>query len=212
MLSVSDTGHGMSAETQEHIFEPFFTTKEVGKGTGLGLSMVHGTVNQSGGAVFVDSEIGRGTTFRIYFPPAGEPTPASGPISASIPAARGNREPTILVVEDEDVVRALVASTLAHHGYRILRASSAEEALDLSTDAGTIDLLLTDANMPGMSGIALARLFLAARPDLPVIVMSGYSEEMLETSTLPPHAGVLQKPFTPNDLRQRIREILGTSP
>ena len=108
-------------------------------------------------------------------------------------------------------MRALVSSTLSQHGYRVLRAASAEEALDLATDAGAIDLLLTDATMPGMSGIALAKMLVAARPDLPVIVMSGYSEEMLDMSGLAEPVRVLHKPFTPNELRQRIREVLDTS-
>jgi PAS domain S-box-containing protein len=207
-LGVSDTGHGMSAETQAHIFEPFFTTKDVGKGTGLGLAMVYGTVNQSGGFVFVESEVDGGTTFRIYFPPAGARAPSPAPLAAARVATAPPSGHTILVVEDEEVVRALVSSTLAHEGYRVLRAASADEALDLATDAGAIDLLLTDASMPGTSGLALARMLLAARPDLPVIVMTGYSEETLDISGLPEQARVLQKPFTPNELRQRIREVL----
>jgi PAS domain S-box-containing protein len=216
-LSVADTGHGMSAETQAHIFEPFFTTKDVGKGTGLGLSMVYGTVNQSGGFVWVESEPYRGTTFRLYFPQAATHRPASAaaPVASPPPIASSPTpaaEHTILVVEDEDSVRELVASTLARDGYRVLRAASAEDALGRAADAGRIDLLLTDARMPGMSGIALARILLETHPDLPVVVMSGYSEEVLDMAGFPASAQVLQKPFTPKLLRQRIREILGTSP
>ena len=203
-LSVADTGHGMSAETQAHIFEPFFTTKEVGKGTGLGLAMVYGTLKQSGGFIFVDSQPGHGATFRLHFPPAAPRDPAEA--SRRRPAAQG--VDTLLVVEDEPAVRALVSSTLSHEGYRVLPAASAKEALSLANEGETIDLLLTDASMPGASGLALAKMLLAMRPDLPIIVMSGYSEEMLDTSGLPPSLTILRKPFTPSELRTRIRETL----
>ena len=206
VLSVGDTGHGMSVETQAHIFEPFFTTKDVGKGTGLGLSTVYGMVSQSGGFIWVASEPYRGSTFRLYFPPAVVRPPAPAP--PVVPRGTGQ---TILVVEDEDAVRELVASTLAKGGYHVLRAASADEALGMTTDAGTIDLLLTDATMPGTSGVALARILLAASPDLPVLMMSGFSEDVLDTSGLPPSVRVLRKPFTPRELQQRIREVLGTS-
>jgi len=203
-LRVTDTGHGMSAETQAHIFEPFFTTKEVGKGTGLGLAMVYGTVKQSGGFIFVESQPGHGATFRLHFPPATAREPAAGlPKQTTAPSSD-----TLLVVEDEQAVRALVSSTLAHEGYRVLPAASAKEALALAADAGTIDLLLTDASMPGSSGLTLAKMLLATRPDLPVIIMSGYSEEMLDTTGLPASISILRKPFTPSELRARIRETL----
>jgi PAS domain S-box-containing protein len=203
-LSVIDTGHGMSAETQAHIFEPFFTTKEVGKGTGLGLAMVYGTVKQSGGFIFVDSQPGHGATFRLHFPPAAPREPAE----TSQRQAAARAFDTLLVVEDEQAVRALVSSTLSHEGYRVLPAASAKEALALANEAGTIDLLLTDASMPGASGLALAKMLLATRPDLPVIIMSGYSEEMLDTAGLPASLTILRKPFTPSELRSRIRETL----
>jgi PAS domain S-box-containing protein len=203
-LGVRDTGHGMSAETQAHIFEPFFTTKEVGKGTGLGLAMVYGTVKQSGGFIFVDSQPDRGATFLLHFPPAAIPEPEA----ESQPQTGAHAWDTLLVVEDEQAVRALVSSTLAHEGYRVLPAASAEEAVALANETGKIDLLLTDASMPGTSGLALAKMLLTTRPDLPVIIMSGYSEEMLDTTGLPASIAILRKPFTPTELRARIRETL----
>jgi CheY-like chemotaxis protein len=203
VLRVSDTGHGMSRDTQARIFEPFFTTKETGKGTGLGLSMVYGTLKQIGGYIFVDSEIGRGTTFRLYFRPAAAPV---------VPPPHTTRTPepgdeTVLIAEDEPSVRNLVASTLRSEGYRLLIAGSAEEALDLA-DAfvDPIQLLLTDAIMPGKSGVELANVLLEKRPGLRAIIMSGYTKETL--SGLDSRVELLQKPFTPKDLRKRIREAL----
>jgi PAS domain S-box-containing protein len=207
VLTVTDTGHGMPRETQARIFEPFFTTKDVGKGTGLGLSMVYGTLKQIGGFIFVDSEPGRGTTFRLYFPPAIKPQAAS-----PAPAPREDHPTgteTLLIVEDETAVRNLVASALRHDGYQLLLASSAEEALRLvEAHTGRIDLLLTDAIMPGRSGLELANMMVARQPGLPVIVMSGYTEENLAISGLTEPPALLQKPFTPRDLRRRIREVL----
>jgi two-component system cell cycle sensor histidine kinase/response regulator CckA len=203
-LGVRDTGHGMGADTLAHIFEPFFTTKEVGKGTGLGLAMVYGTVKQSGAFIFVESEEGCGANFLLHFPPAASHEPAV----ASQPQTSAHGWDTLLVVEDEQAIRSLVSSTLAHEGYRVLPAASAQEAVTLANDAERIDLLLTDASMPGASGLALARMLLVTRPDLPVIIMSGYSEEMLDTSGLPPSITILRKPFTPTELRARIRETL----
>jgi PAS domain S-box-containing protein len=207
VLTVTDTGHGMARETQARIFEPFFTTKDVGKGTGLGLSMVYGTLKQIGGFIFVESELGRGTTFRLYFPPAMKP-----PVAPAPPAAREEHPTgteTLLIVEDETAVRNLVASALRHDGYQLLLASSAEEALKLlDAHTGRIDLLLTDAIMPGKSGLELANMMVARQPGLPVIVMSGYTEENLAISGLTEPPALLQKPFTPRDLRRRIREVL----
>jgi two-component system cell cycle sensor histidine kinase/response regulator CckA len=208
VLRVSDSGHGMPRETQAHIFEPFFTTKAVGKGTGLGLSMVYGTLKQIGGFIFVDSEVGRGTTFRLYFPPAVAAPPAPGAASKPRDRERQGQE-TLLIVEDEPSVRNMVASALRHDGYRLLIASSAEEALT-TADAhdGPIDLLLTDAMMPGKSGVELANLMAGRRPATPVIVMSGYTDETLDVPGLKEPIVLLQKPFTPRELRRRIREVL----
>jgi two-component system cell cycle sensor histidine kinase/response regulator CckA len=206
LLRVADSGQGMSRDTQARIFEPFFTTKDVGKGTGLGLSMVYGTLKQIGGFIFVASEIDRGTTFSLYFRPAASVAPVA-PISRS--DRRGQGRETVLIVEDETSVRNLVASALRHDGYRLLLASSAEEALTMA-DAhdGTIDLLLTDAIMPGRSGLELANLMVARRPGLTVVVMSGYTGEDLAIAGLTEPVTLIQKPFTPNDLRKRIREVL----
>jgi two-component system, cell cycle sensor histidine kinase and response regulator CckA len=208
VLRVTDTGHGMSPETQARIFEPFFTTKDPGKGTGLGLSMVYGTLKQIGGYVFVDSEQGHGTTFRLYFRPASS-RPQNGVAPAQSGVVDSGRADlhTILVVEDEPAVRNLVASALRADDYRLLLASSAEEALQMvEASSERIDLLLTDAIMPGRSGIELANLLLKKRPGLRVIVMSGYTEESLDG--LDDRVELLQKPFAPRELRRRIREAL----
>jgi len=207
VLLVSDTGHGMSRDTMARIFEPFFTTKDVGKGTGLGLSMVYGTLKQSGGFIFVDSEVGQGTTFRLYFPPV-IPQPAPAPTApARKPERRGHE--TLLIVEDETSVRNFVASSLRHENYQLLLAASADQALAMvESHTGPIDLLLTDAMMPGRTGMELAQLLTARRPGLPVIIMSGYTEHNLSGTDADHVAAVLQKPFTPRDLRRRIREVL----
>ena len=210
-LRVADTGLGMTRETQARVFEPFFTTKAIGKGTGLGLSMVYGTLKQIGGFIFVDSELDRGTTFRLYFPPAAERAEAAPPEPTAAPAASGDRKgrETLLIVEDEDSVRNLVASALRHDGYQLLLAKSAEDALRLDEQhTGPIDLLLTDAIMPGKSGIELAAAMAARRPALPVIIMSGYTEETLTGAPLDKPISLLQKPFTPRELRRRIRDVL----
>ncbi len=208
VLRVSDSGHGMPRETVDRVFEPFFTTKQVGKGTGLGLSMVYGTLKQIGGFIFVDSEVNRGTTFHLYFPPRAAPEPAAGDTPSARESERHGQE-TLLIVEDESSVRNLVASALRRDGYRLLLASSADEALT-AADAheGPIDLLLTDAMMPGRSGIELANLMAARRPGLPVIIMSGYTEETLAVPGLKEPIALLRKPFTPRELRRRIRELL----
>ena len=204
VLSVADTGHGMTLETQAHIFEPFFTTKEIGKGTGLGLSMVYGTLKRSGGFIFVDSEIGRGTTFRLYFPAAHAEASAPEPPAPREERPRGHE--TLLIVEDETSVRNLIAAALKNDGYDLLLAGSAEEALTIvESHKGAIDLLLTDAILPGRSGVELVAEMAKRRPGLRVLVMSGYTEDTLSMET-----GVvrLQKPFTPRELRQRIRDAL----
>ena len=206
VLSVADTGQGMDPETQAHIFEPFFTTKEVGKGTGLGLSMVYGTVKQTGGFIFVESEAGRGASFHMYFPPAAPVGPASAPAA---PARRVSSGPeTLLVVEDEPSVRGLVTASLAAEGYRILQAGSADEALRVAAGHPAIDLLLTDANMPGRSGIDLAGQLVAERPGLSVVIMSGYTTESLAVEGLRGPVCLLQKPFTPKELRRTIHDAL----
>jgi PAS domain S-box-containing protein len=207
VLRVADTGHGMTADTMSRIFEPFFTTKESGKGTGLGLSMVYGTLKQIGGFIFVDSERDRGTTFHLFFPLPRRVEPQPRPDADVRQAGRRGHE-TLLIVEDEPAVRNLVASALRHEGFELLLAASAEEALAIvgGRDA-PIDLLLTDALMPGKSGVELATLLMARSPGLPVILMSGYADEAL-TMTGADSVERLQKPFTPGELRQRIRQML----
>jgi len=207
-LAVSDTGHGMTAETQARIFEPFFTTKPAGKGTGLGLSMVYGTLKQIGGFVFVSSELGRGTTFNLYIPPApGARAAASRAPDASSASARA----TILVAEDEPAVRQIVASTL-RADYDVLLAASGDEALAIAdTLSGPPDLLLTDAVMPGKSGVEVAARLVEKWPALRVMFMSGFTDEDLSLSRSTHPVGVIQKPFTPRDLRARVREALASA-
>jgi two-component system cell cycle sensor histidine kinase/response regulator CckA len=208
-LRVADTGHGMAPETQARIFEPFFTTKDVGKGTGLGLSMVYGTLKQIGGFIFVDSAPERGTTFRLYFLPSTARPPSSTSTPVALPPSERKGRETLLIVEDEPAVRNLVASALKNDGYQLLLATSAEDALEIAGGfEGPIDLLLTDAIMPGKSGIELANLMTAKQPGLPVIIMSGYTEETLTAGELSTPLALLQKPFTPRELRRRIRDVL----
>jgi len=211
-LSVSDTGTGMSDEVRQHLFEPFYTTKPKGKGTGLGLSTVYGIVRQSGGDITVASELGVGTTFTVYLPVKGRIAIPStdGPVSAGgggIVTLTG--EESILVVEDEAPVREIVRRALAAAGYSVMVASEANEALALEAAGSAIDLVVTDMILPGQSGRELAREFRRRRPEIRVLVMSGYSGEHGEApETLPEGAGYLAKPFSLVELRRRVREIL----
>jgi two-component system, cell cycle sensor histidine kinase and response regulator CckA len=208
MLKVSDTGHGMDAATMAHIFEPFFTTKPMGKGTGLGLSTVYGIVKQSGGSIGVRSDIDRGTEFRIHLPAATNlPRIASGRnISEKI---MGGTE-TVLVAEDEPELRELTRIFLESYGYKVLAASGANQAIHLSEISGAaIDLLLTDVIMPGMSGRQLAEKILARRPQIKIIYMTGYTDDMVvQHKVLEPGMNLLQKPFTKFDLAARVRSTL----
>ncbi len=209
-LLATDTGEGMSGETLTHIFEPFFTTKDVGKGTGLGLSMVYGTVQQVGGFIDVESEPQKGTTFRLYFPPAREraeapPPPPPVPVVPHLA--------TILVVDDQAAIRDLAIATLRRAGYRVLSAASGKEALALAGARGArLDVLLTDATMPGMNGRELAELLVKIHPGLRVIIMSGYSAATLGLSGLPDTHVILPKPFTQATLKEKIRELLSVEP
>ena len=206
MLAVSDNGIGMDAETQSHIFEPFYTTKEQGKGTGLGLATVYGIVRQSGGYVSVYSEPGVGTTFKVYLPPV-QDTPVPKPLALILP--RSGSE-TILVAEDEPAVRNLTRRVLEAHGYAVIVASGAEEALALSRGyGGRIHLLLTDVIMPGMSGPELAERMSAERKDARVLYMSGYTDTAISHhGVLEPGIWYLQKPFSPVGLAEKVREVL----
>jgi CheY-like chemotaxis protein len=204
VISVIDTGAGMDAATRARIFEPFFTTKPVGQGTGLGLATVLGIVEQSGGHVTVDSAPGRGTTFEVYLPRTEEAeapvTSRSGPGSGTSATAA-----TILLVEDEDSVRAVVRGILDRHGYEVIAASSAEDALSiLEAQSPRVDLLLTDVVMPGRDGHELAERVRAMRPNARVLFMSGNAERHSEH----PGAAFLQKPFSPGELAEKVRATL----
>ncbi|MEW6235035.1 MAG: PAS domain-containing protein [Candidatus Omnitrophota bacterium] len=213
MLAVSDTGCGMSKETASRIFEPFFTTKEPGKGTGLGLSTVFGIVKQSDGAIWVYSEPGRGATFKIYFPQAEAigVKPMSQRKTSSI-NLYGNE--TVLLVEDIDFVRTLVRSILLRYGYAVLDVSDAAEALTaIENYDGRIQILITDVEMPAMTGLDLAERLKASLPDLKIVYMSGHTaNDIYNNHHLDPAAHFLQKPFTPIDLVGKIREALDEPP
>jgi signal transduction histidine kinase/ActR/RegA family two-component response regulator len=212
MLAISDTGCGMNEETRLHIFEPFFTTKEQGKGTGLGLSMVYGIVKQSGGNIWVYSEEGRGTTFKVYFPRVTAHTEEHKRISGALDGPGGSE--TILLVEDAELVRNLARQVLEGAGYRVLEAGSAEAAIDLCEriNGDKIDLLLTDVIMPGMSGNEMSRILLAKQPGMPVLYMSGYTDDaIVQHGVLEAGINFLQKPFTPGALALKVREVLDTA-
>jgi len=207
LFSVSDTGQGMDKETQSRIFEPFFTTKEKGKGTGLGLSTVYGIVKQSGGYIFVQSEMGRGTTFRVYLPRVEDSAEPAGETRIAGTTSGGSE--TVLLAEDEQSVRELVRETLEAKGYKILECESGEAALHIAAGhVGTIDMLITDLVMPGMSGGELAKRLRAVRPGIKVLYLSGYTEEVIAPSMLQPGCAFLQKPFTLQVLARKVRDVL----
>jgi two-component system cell cycle sensor histidine kinase/response regulator CckA len=209
MVSVSDTGEGMDAEVQSHIFEPFFTTKEREKGTGLGLSIVYGIVRQSGGHIQVYSHPGRGTTFKIYLP-RDDQKPAPDAREETSPPRRGSE--TILLVEDDDVLRSLAREVLEEHGYIVLEAADGSEAVPAAA-GHQVDLLLTDIVLRTTTGVALAEELMRARSDLKVLYMSGYTARALGSQQeLPRGTSFLQKPFTVHALLRRVREILDSSP
>jgi CheY-like chemotaxis protein len=212
LVRVSDTGIGMSAETQEHIFEPFFTTKddakkEQGKGTGLGLSTVFGIVQQRSGHIRVESEPGKGSTFEIHIP---ETKPRATRLQESPSSGTTRAARTILVVEDEEQVRNVVEQILRRHRYGVLVAESATEALLIcERHPGTIDLLVTDVIMHEMNGPDLAEQLLERRPDMKVLYMSGYTGDTdLLSGDDSDASAFLQKPVTPESLRRKVRGIL----
>jgi CheY-like chemotaxis protein len=208
MLRVTDSGHGMNAGTLSHIFEPFFTTKPIGKGTGLGLATVYGIVKQSGGAIEVESEVDRGTTFRIYLPAVEGVTRKQAEPRADEKVAGGTE--TILIAEDEPDLRELARIFLEGYGYKVLEAASAEQAIQTAAlFAGPIDLLLTDVIMPGMSGAQLADSILSQRPQTRIVYMTGYTDDMVvQHKVLEPGVKVLQKPFGKVDLGLKVRSTL----
>ena len=208
LLTVSDTGEGMDRATLSHIFEPFFTTKPVGQGTGLGLSTVYGIVKQSGGYVWAYSELAQGTTFKIYLPavPAAvaESTTEQG-LSAGATAGE-----VVLVVEDEESVRTMLARQLQSEGYEVLQAEDGREALDLiERRSGAVDLVITDVAMPAMNGRELGARLKKERPRLPVLYISGYADdEMVRRGLIDPNNPFLSKPFTPEVLAAKVRLLL----
>ncbi len=208
MIAVSDTGTGMDRETQKHIFEPFFTTKEPGKGTGLGLATVYGIVKQSEGFMRVCSEVGVGSTFKIYFPCV---------LEGQQPPLTNRLEPdeligteTVLVAEDEDSLRLLIRETLERYGYNVLEAANAEKVFSLSSQyLGPIHLLVTDVVMPQMSGCEVAARVALARPGVRVLYISGYSDDaIVRHEVLDPSGAFLQKPFSPYALGVKVRQVL----
>lgn len=209
MLSIQDTGTGMDSETQVRLFEPFFTTKRPGKGTGLGLSTVYGIVKQNKGYVAVETALGQGTTFRIYFPQArktAQETPARDQ-PAAVPD-RGTE--TVLLVEDEATIRTIARESLERHGYRVLEAANGLEALQiLDTYRGPLHLLLSDVIMPGMHGPELGRHVKSLRPEIRVLYMSGYPDDVLgPRGVISSDVNFLQKPFTSRTLAGKVREVL----
>jgi PAS domain S-box-containing protein len=211
MLKVSDTGVGMDPETRAHAFEPFFTTKPRDKGTGLGLATVYGIVKQNGGDIQLESEPGRGTTLRVYFPIAGgEPTPVASSLDRPVPKGRE----TVLVVEDEGIVRKVTTRALEKYGYRVLQADSGQAALGVaSAFEGSIELLLTDVVMPGMNGQQLQERLSPTRPQMRVLYMSGYGENIIASRGLiRPGISFIEKSFTAEMLCRKVREVLDAPP
>ena len=212
MLAVSDTGIGINAETRAHIFEPFFTTKEQGKGTGLGLAMVYGIVKQSGGNIWVYSEPGKGTTFKVFLPRVDQPVEAIAPGELRVEELSSGSE-TILLVEDEEAVRSWASEVLESRGYHVLQTDGAIKALELAEGhKEQIHLLLTDVVMPQMNGKELAELLAPLHPETSVLYMSGYADNaVVHHGLLDPGTALLQKPFTADALARKLREVLDGS-
>jgi len=212
MLAVSDTGVGMDSQTQARIFEPFFTTKGPAQGTGLGLSTVFGIVKQSGGHIWVYSELGVGTTFKVYLPRVEEPLLHAEPVIAQTDLRQGSE--TVLVVEDEEAVRMLVCRVLESNGYRVLEARHGAEALVICDEhKEPIHMLMTDVIMPEMNGRELAERVSAQRPEMKILYISGYTDNaILRHGVLEPGTNFLQKPFTPNTLVRKVRAVLDGGP
>jgi CheY-like chemotaxis protein len=210
LIAVTDSGAGMSREVKEKLFEPFFTTKEKGKGTGLGLPSVYGIVKQSGGFVWVYSEPGRGTTFKVYLPRADEPS--TGVIRTPTRNRRVGEE-TILLVEDDEEVRTVATRILRNNGYRVLEAANGAEALRVcNAERVAVDLIVTDIVMPEMGGTELAERVRESQPDARFLFTSGYTEDAAVRQTLlDPGEAFIEKPFTPTSLAQKARQVLDAS-
>ena len=211
MIAVSDTGGGMSEDVQQRVFEPFFTTKSQGKGTGLGLATVYGIVKQSEGSIWVYSEVGRGTTFKVYLPRVIAEHPLE--VSADRAVEQRSGSETILMVEDQESVRTVTKTVLERCGYAVLEAENGPQALKLSGEhSGSIDLLLTDVVMPHMSGRELAQTLAEKCPHLRVLYTSGYTDDaVLRHGVLAPGVAFLQKPFTASGLALKVRQVLDAS-
>lgn len=208
-LSIADTGTGMPSEIQDKIFDPFFTTKEVGKGTGLGMSTAYSFVRECGGTIEINSRLGKGAEFVMYFPKSdSEQTPAQKRIREKIAITDGQE--TILVVEDEEEIKDLAAMILEGQGYTVLLSSDASEALDvLQNEEQHIDLLFTDIMMPGeMNGVQLAARALVLRPDLPILFTTGYIKDSIPDVNLLSEYTILNKPYKPDMLLQEIQKAL----
>jgi CheY-like chemotaxis protein len=210
LLTVSDNGSGIAPEIQPHIFEPFFTTKETGKGIGLGLASCHGIIKQNEGHIFLESEPGRGTTFRIYMPCVRDSVSPMPARSAILSRGKG----TLLVVEDNTLVRRFVQETLAQNGYTVLEAASGQEALRLArTFADRLHLLITDVVMPRMSGVELAKRLQKIRPEVQVLFMSGHAEDnSIPNREMFDGAVFVQKPFSSSDLIRAVGSALAAEP
>jgi CheY-like chemotaxis protein len=208
VILVSDNGHGMDKETQSRIFEPFFTTKEKGKGTGLGLSTVYGIVKQSSGYIYPESEVGCGTTFKIFLPRVEDSAESTSPAKSPVNANVGSE--TVLLVEDEESVRELVRETLSNRGYRVLEAENGEAGLRIAENSQEhIDILITDVVMPGIGGRELAKRLAALRPGIAVLYLSGYTEDaVFHPGSMGPGTAFLQKPFTLQTLAKKVRDVL----
>jgi signal transduction histidine kinase/ActR/RegA family two-component response regulator len=211
VLAIRDTGHGMSEETQSHIFEPFFTTKDRGKGTGLGLATVYGTVSQSGGFIAVSSEIGTGTEIKIFLPRVEEPVEVT--TRPEIPVQVRKGEGTILVVEDDDAVRRMTREFLKISGYTVLEARSGADAIQfMERREQPIDLVLTDVLMPGMKGRELVERLSKLRAGIKVLYMSAYTEDAaINIGVLSPGTAFIEKPFSPDDLANKVREVMNAT-
>ncbi|HEY4648164.1 MAG TPA: ATP-binding protein, partial [Gemmatimonadales bacterium] len=212
MLAVSDTGCGMDPDVQARIFEPFYTTKAVGQGTGLGLSTVYGIVKQSGGFVWVYSEVDQGSVFKVYLPEASPVIVTEVPADPTTAPTAGSE--TILVIEDEDVVRNLASRGLGEHGYRVVQAMNGAEALRYVREhPGSIQLVISDVVMPEMGGRELGQHLALFEPELPILYMSGYTgEDVVQRGLLDPGAPFQQKPFTPATLASKVRAMLDQRP
>jgi two-component system cell cycle sensor histidine kinase/response regulator CckA len=211
-LRVSDTGHGIPPDVLSKIFEPFYTTKEVGKGTGLGLSTVYGIVKQSGGFIFAESNPGQGASFVIYLPVHAVQPEDKVPERPRVPERRVDTwgTGTILLVEDEDMVRAVAERALTRQGYKVLTAADGEQALDVLAGGETIDLMISDVVMPNMDGPTMVAQARRTHPDLPVLFMSGYAEEQLRKSIDIANVSFLPKPFSVQQLAEAARETLAS--